>query len=251
MTLKAFELLEKKGFEKADGSWYELTSSIDKEEGLFLNKLISENKPNRSLEIGCAEGISSMVICESIGPDGDHTILDPFQSTEWQNHGVNNLKKAGFNNFTIFEERSEFALPRLASEGNKYDFVFVDGWHTFDHVLVEFFYINKMLNVGGVVAFDDAALTGLNRLMRFISNYPNYEIIGSVSDKYVSGQRKMLNVMKRTVNALFSPLGTRLKQELLNDTVVRSDSALKIDGNVTAFKKTAEDDRGWAWYKPF
>jgi len=41
------------------------------------------------------------------------------------------------------------------AQGERIDFAFIDGAHTFDHVLVDFFYIDRMLNVGGIVAFDD------------------------------------------------------------------------------------------------
>lgn len=251
MALKVFEILDKNGFTMANGEWHELHSNIDQEEAEFLHKLITELKPKKSLEIGCAEGISSMVICESIGPDAHHTILDPFQSTDWKNNGINNLKNAGFNNFELFEQRSEFALPKMVEEGKKFDFVFVDGWHTFDHVLVEFFYINRMLNVGGIVAFDDVALTGLNRLMRWIYNYPNYECLGSVGDIPATAKRKQLNKVKKFMNNAFSALGQRVKEEVLHSTVIHSDEELGLTGSVAAFKKTAEDDRDWAWYKPF
>lgn len=251
MSLKVFDILEKKGFTMPNGEWYEMHSCIDKDEALFLNKLIKDVQPKASLEIGCAEGMSSMTICESVGPDVKHIILDPFQSTDWKNNGINNLKNAGLNNFELLEERSEFVLPRFLEQGKKFDFVFVDGWHTFDHVLVEFFYINRMLNIGGVVAFDDIGLQGLNRTMRWISNYPNYECLGNAGDDYVTPRRKQLNTFKKFLNAAFTPLGERVKQEVLHDTVLRSDKELKLTGSVVAFKKTAEDDRDWAWYKPF
>lgn len=251
MGLKALDILEKNGFTAADGSWYTLTSNIDRKEATFLEKLITGLKPKTSLEIGCAEGLSSLVICECIGSDAQHTILDPNQTTEWKSYGITNLKNAGFNNFSLIEERSEFALPQLLKEGKKYDFVFVDGWHTFDHVLVEFFYINNLLNVGGIVAFDDTSLQGINKVMRYISHYPNYECLGTDGEYEPTSNRKMLNVFKKTVNALFTPFGNRIKTEVLNDSVLRTDDALKLVGSLTAFRKTAEDDRHWAWYKPF
>lgn len=193
-----------------------------------------------------------MVICESIGTGGKHTIIDAFQSTDWKNHGLYKLNRHGFNNYTLIEERSEFVLPQLLKEGKKYDFVFVDGWHTFDHVLLEFFYINNLLTVGGVVAFDDTALAGLNKVMRHISNYPNFECLGSVGGDYdKTTKRRTLNAVKKILNAVFSPLGNRIKKELLNDTVVRPDRELKIEGTVTAFRKTAEDKRHWALYESF
>jgi predicted O-methyltransferase YrrM len=251
MTLKAITILHNKGYKDANGNWVDLTSAIDHEEAMFLSQLVKDFNPQKTLEIGCAEGISSLAICESLGSNAHHTILDPFQSTQWKSSGINNLKAEGFKNFTLIEERSELALPQFLKEGKTFDFVFVDGWHTLDHVMVEFFYINRLLPVGGVVAFDDIALTGLNKLMRYISNYPNYKCVGSVGETEASSKRKMLNSIKKLFNGVFFFLPANIKKELLNDTVVRSDEKLQLNASVIAFQKTAEDDRGWAWYEMF
>lgn len=245
------EILKSDGFFLEDGNWYKLTSSISKVEADFLKGLINTCQPGATLEIGCAEGVSSMVICEAIGKENTHTILDPNQSGHWKNVGVNNLKKSGLDNYTLIEDYSEFVLPGLLKEGRQYDFIFVDGWHTFDHVLLEFFYINRLLNIGGIVAFDDVALLPLNRVMRYISNYPNFEIVGAAGEFYESPKRKSLDKIKKAVNLITAPFGTKLKKELLSDSVIRSSESLKINGSIAAFKKTANDERGWAWYESF
>ena len=244
-------MLEKNGFNLEDDTWHQLTSSISLVEAGFLRTLINTYNPTSTLEIGCAEGVSSMVICEAIDGENIHTILDPNQSGHWKNMGVNNLKKSGLNNYTLIEDYSEFVLPALLKEGRQFDFIFVDGWHTFDHVLLEFFYINRLLSIGGIVAFDDVALLPLNRVMRYISNYPNFEIVGAAGEFYESPKRKSLDKLKKVVNIITTPFGTKLKKEFLSDSVVRSSESLKINGSIAAFKKTANDERGWAWYESF
>ena len=245
------DIIAKNGFTLENGQWYTLTSAISRPEAEFLKGIISSNKFSETLEIGCAEGVSSMVICETIGKNSTHTILDPNQSGYWENMGVTNLKKYGLNNYNLIEEYSEFALPQLLKEHKQYDFIFVDGWHTFDHVLLEFFYINRLLSIGGIVAFDDVALVSLNRVMRYISNYPNFEIVGAAGEFYESENRKLLDKVKRVINLLATPLGSKLKKEFLSDTVVRSNQSLKVDGSIAAFRKTSNDSRGWAWYEAF
>jgi len=68
-----------------------------------------------------------------------HTIIDAFQSTYFNNIGVGNLKKANLNIYDLIEAYTEIALPQLLSDVKKYDFCFIDGNHTFDRVLVDFF----------------------------------------------------------------------------------------------------------------
>lgn len=119
-----------------------LHSSIDREEVNFLSNLIIKNNLKKSIEIGCAMGVSSLAICDAIdhnSKDSHHIIVDPFQSTDWQSIGVTNLKKAGFENYSLYEEKSEFVLPSLVKNNTKVDFGFIDGWHTFDHTLIDFF----------------------------------------------------------------------------------------------------------------
>lgn len=249
--MKALDLIAAKGFTDAQGVFTALHSSVTGVEVAYLQELITLCRPSRTLEVGCAQGVSSLAICESIGPDAHHTIIDAFQSTEWKGHGLHNLHMAGFTNFRLLEQRSEFALPALCAEGAGFDFVFVDGWHTFDHVMVEFFYIDRMLPVGGIVAFDDTSLVGLNRLMRYITRYPGYTCLGSRGDQETTPARRMLNALRALIGALSLPLGGRIRSELLHDAVLRPDARIGLAGSMTAFRKTAPDARGWAWYEPF
>ena len=129
---------------------------------LFRNVSL-ESKAATSIEIGCAYGISSIFICLALseinGSNFSHTILDPYQyrDDKWCGIGMENIKRSGFSdNVQLLEKGSELALPELLANNQSYRFGFIDGWHTFDHCLMDFFYINKMLEVGGVICFDDA-----------------------------------------------------------------------------------------------
>src|SRR5687768_10624915 len=93
------------------GKEYVLNSNIDKEEGKFLENLILENGFKNSIEIGCAYGISSLYICGALQNSNSlHTIIDPFQAIEWNNIGVDQLRKAGVINFRLIEKCSEISL---------------------------------------------------------------------------------------------------------------------------------------------
>lgn len=48
------------------GNIYTLHSSISHDEGEFIWRLIRDNAIDRSIEVGCAFGVSSLYICDAL-----------------------------------------------------------------------------------------------------------------------------------------------------------------------------------------
>jgi len=237
----------------SSGNLYPLDSNIDTREGAFLQQLIEKYQPKRTIEIGCAYGISSLYICAALGkiPGAHHTILDPVQSTYWKNIGVSNLRKANINYFELLEQPSEIALPGLLKEGAAFDFGFIDGNHTLDHTLIDFFYLNRMMQPGGIIVIDDIGMPGINKIVRYILNYPCYQLIGSV-ETTVSGKRQVFDAMiKAPFRLVAGLLPKKIKYEVFAGNVIKSDSELKLQTSMVALQKTAADERSWNWYEAF
>ena len=96
--------------------------------------------------------------------------------------GLHNVKRAGFNDRYFFhEEQSQVVLPRLDAAGTRIQFALIDGWHTFDHTLVDFFFIDRMLDVGGIIVLDDVGYPSICRLCHFILANRNYSTFDVVS----------------------------------------------------------------------
>jgi predicted O-methyltransferase YrrM len=251
----ADQLIDSRVVVDNDGNSYPLHSEIKKSEGELLARVITENKCRKGIEIGCAYGISSLYICSALSKaeSPSHTILDPFQS-EWKSIGTLNLKRAGFDFYTLMEERSEFALPDLLKRGSTFDFAFIDGWHTFDHVLLDFFYINRMLAVGGVVVFHDVDMPSIKRLLRYVLRYPAYELIASIEGVTypVSWKRRAFETL------VLSPLSfigrlipSRIVHELLSDRLIERDRDLGLTATMVAIRKISADERDWRWFAEF
>ena len=181
-----------------------------------------------------------------------HTIIDPFQQEQWKNIGITNLKRCNLTFYRFIKELSEIALPELLKNNEEFDFAFIDGWHTFDQALLDFFYINRMLKIGGTVVFDDTDLPSINRVVRYVTNYPNYVFIGNIG-RNITIKRKIFNIVKTPLTLISKaiPEHKNLKHEIFSHTIIDSDRKLKLQSSMIAFKKIAEDKRAWDWYEPF
>jgi predicted O-methyltransferase YrrM len=229
--------------------------AVDPEEGALLQRIVDDIKPVRSLEIGCAYGVSSLYICEALSrlPSRSasakanlarHIVVDPFQSTQWRGIGMKNISDAGFAPLVDFrEQRSEVALPRLLEEGVTLDFAFVDGWHTFDQVMVEFYFINRLLRVGGVIAFDDANRRSINRVVRHALTYPAYRVYAT--ERGASERPTVLGRSRRALTRVAAISG------ILRPDFLRKDWDLGILGTCVAIQKVADDKRSSGWDRAF
>jgi predicted O-methyltransferase YrrM len=228
------------------GKKHQLHSAIDQKEGQFLSSIIQADPAIRNtLEVGCAYGLSSLFIASAIRgrPSAAHTIIDPFQRSQWDGVGIQNLKAAGIDFYQLIEANSELALPGLleAHEG-QFDFIFVDGWHTFDHTLLDCFYATRLLRVGGVLAIDDVGYPSVKRVVNFLKNYPCYEQVGSVGEKISTSWKKSL------VRSMMSPIKKKTWENILSSRLYRSvfdDQRARM----VALRKVQEDRRNWDWHE--
>lgn len=224
---------------------------ISKEEGDFIRNIIENNNITKTIEIGCAYGMSSLFICLGLSKKKSkyHTIIDPFQSAHWKNIGVDNLKKAGVDYFEIIEERSELALPKLLNEGKKFDFGFIDGWHTFDHTLIDFFYINKMLSVNGIIIIDDVTYPSINKLMGYLSQYPSIEVIGTID--VFSPRRELEKILTFPLKLLSFFLPFSISSRIFSGRIAQNKRNFKLNTSMIALKKVKEDERSYDWFRQF
>lgn len=225
---------------------YRLHSNMQPDEGELIQKVIATVKPSTTLETGMAYGISSLYVCDALSKLSKpvrHIAIDPGQSTDWHGIGRFNVQQAGFEKMVqIIEQGSEIALPRLLADGTRIEFAIIDGWHTFDHALIDFFYINRMLSVGGVVLLDDVNYESIHKLVRYLLHYPAYkmiEVVGTPKQPPSAFGRLRLGLAKTTLAKTF------LREDLLNRPWDRG------WGSCVALQKITPDERPFDWYVDF
>lgn len=223
----------------AKGNTYNHTvSSITYETGMLLYDFIRTFKPEKTLEIGLAYGISTLFICQAHRDNGTgcHTAIDPFQEVAYKSIGLLNIKRANLKDlFQFHQVPSDEILPQFCKQKKTFDFAFIDGNHCFDYAFVDFFFIDKLLSIGGQIAFDDLWMPGVRKVVSFVLKNKPYKLIHSPS-KYSTPIWKHL--LKTGRRILQNPFG--------RDWVIKS-----IPQNVAFLKKIGDDNRDWKFHRDF
>jgi predicted O-methyltransferase YrrM len=153
---------------------------------IALRALMLELKPERTLEIGMAFGGSTLTFSQSHKdlkrePLKQHTAIDPAQSKYSDDTGRLLLENAGLRGYVeVIEAYSSQAMPWLVAEGRRFQMAYIDGSHQFEDVLMDFVFTHEMLEVGGIILFDDSTDSHVAKVLRFLeANYD--EIYAPVS----------------------------------------------------------------------
>jgi predicted O-methyltransferase YrrM len=245
----------------ADGSTIPLNSEVSAEEGFALQKLIRLYKPRVTLEVGLAYGVSALFICEALAEvKGEkHIVIDPYQlgvrsldfiagpshtmRVGFDGLGLANLDRAGYTRLVEYHNEPSYrALPALEAAGQRIDFAFIDGWHTFDYVMVDFFYVDRMLRVGGIMVLDDTGYPAIRKLARYIATHRSYSAVGGGAGTPTSLKRRLFNALTAVLRV---PLLSGATRRLVRADVLEPDASLGVPpGNFIAFQKTGEDVLG-------
>jgi predicted O-methyltransferase YrrM len=230
----------------ADGVVMALHSEVSPDEGALLSELVRRTpRITKTLEIGCATGLSTLHICDALKdrPGARHYAIDPFQMQQWHGAGVKALERAGLRHCVeLIESKSEVALPQLlTAHENTFDLVFIDGWHTFDHTLIDCFYSLRLLGVGGYLAIDDCDMASVGKVVSYLRRYPCLRQVAEHTDY---PQNPVLNALCHITR--FTPITLSMRHHLpepLQKLVRRP--------NMIVFEKTCTDMRSWNWYASF
>lgn len=157
-----------------------LSAGMREQEYERLRELLAKFQPQDCLEIGMANGGSSVVICQAIREQGEgrHRAIDPFQTVlnGFNGRGLEAVRKAGLtDSFELIEDFDYLALPKLVTNRQQFDFILIDGWHSFDYTFVDIFYADLLLKVGGVLAVHDSGWPSVYRACRFLETHKPYE----------------------------------------------------------------------------
>lgn len=145
------------------------------DEGDFIHSLIVRHGLTRCLETGFGTGSTAIYMLHATRATNGRVTSVDWSPTRFNEIGRANIAMTpDITRHCLIEEKSETVLPRLYLADEMFDFVFVDGWKAFDHLVFEAFLLNRMLPVGGVVFYDDANNQSVRRVIALLKVYYGY-----------------------------------------------------------------------------
>jgi predicted O-methyltransferase YrrM len=176
------EMLECRSTYTMAGDQIPIGSNIPLAYAEALYEAVLQIRPSVVLEVGMAFGISSLAILSALRDstqNGKLISIDPHQcSGGWKGAGVAAVARAALNEWhEMIQDYDYNVLPRLLASGLKIDLAYIDGWHTFDYAFLDWWYVNKMLPVGGVVGFNDCGWPAIDKVIRFVLTHRKYSEI--------------------------------------------------------------------------
>ena len=178
----------------ADGRLHDIdeTTRIAVAEGVTLFSLCVADRVASTLEIGLAYGFSTVFLLAALEATGGgtHTAIDPFQMTDW--HGIGSTRAAELTgtsavltpgSFRWIEARSGPALIDLERAGSTFGLTFIDGYHRFDDVLVDFTLSARMCPPGGLIVLHDMWLHSVTAVASFVRHdRPDFAEVATACD---------------------------------------------------------------------
>ena len=136
---------------------------------LFLDQRLQAGM--RTLETG--SGISTIVFANKgarhtcIAPDAEQVALIQRYCAQ---HAIATQE------LEFILETSEDALPRLPQQ-EVYDLALIDGRHGFPNPIIDWYYIARVLKIGGLLVIDDLHILTCELLVNFLRAEPDWAIV--------------------------------------------------------------------------
>lgn len=236
-----------------------MRSVIPYDEGLALYHWIRQQQVHTSLEIGMAYGLSTLFMCQAHADNnlqGQHIAMDPAQSKVFGNIGLLNIQRAGLEQWLEFYEAPSYAiLPKLQEKGTQFDFIFIDGMHTFDYTLVDFFYSDLLLRTGGGLVLDDIWMPSIRKVLTYVVRNRQYCLEPDLFYMRQPFYKRLWQALTQGKNRkhMWGMNGRQWRQNPLDLSIYWTALYFSLKGGLKywGLRKTGADNRGWDYHVAF
>jgi len=135
-------------------------------------RLIQRSAPEggTTLETGC--GASTVVFAAS---GANHTAISPDPDEHRRVREYCEQIGVDHSRLTLVVGLSDEVLPGLPAE-RAIDVAFIDGAHSFPYPAIDWYYVTRMLKIGGQLIFDDVPIPAVAPLFRHMNLEPNWRL---------------------------------------------------------------------------
>ena len=179
------------------------------EEGDLLYLLLQEIEGEACLEMGFHTGSTALYMANAVAARDGRVTSVCLDVGKDATRGKKLLSDNGFSaRHRLIQINSNRAVPELFLANEKFDFIFMDGWKTLDHLMMELYYINQMLCTGGAIVFDDSFMPSVRAAIRLLKRYYGYTEV----DYKMYRQTKKLRLFQiLTSRTLYRPYRALIK----------------------------------------
>ena len=118
-----------------------------------LKQIVKEHSPGGILEIGTFKGATTLRFCKW-APDAVVTTVD--KNGENQDIALTLLHMFRCDDRVTFHRSDSISwLAKQIRFGPKWDFILLDSYHTYAHVMAEFAFSLQLINPPGIIMLDD------------------------------------------------------------------------------------------------
>jgi predicted O-methyltransferase YrrM len=226
----------------SDGVETPLLGNVSLTDAERLYEVVRALRPEVTLELGFAHGISSLAIVQALEDNGrgTHHVVDPFENRVFGGVGLTNLARAGLRDRVVFHESyAEEVVPSLP----RASFAFIDSSHLFDLTLMDFILVDKRLDIGGIIGFHDLWLPGLVKALRYIVTNRKYRVHNDIPTQPTPAKWRIGNAIVRRIphaGFVFRPEVMELSMDDLG-----------LVQQMTFVEKLGDDTRNWDFYRSF
>ena len=135
--------------------------------GLFLGALIKMAKYKTVLEVGVFEGETTQHLINALPQGGQYVGID---INDYRTRATKATMSDGSKAIDFILGNSLEELSKLPS--NHFDLIFVDGDHSWEHIVKEFKLVEKVIARGGVIVYHDTIhLEGPRKLVEYAAHF--------------------------------------------------------------------------------
>lgn len=172
------QIIETNSVQHPSGKVLPLNSAISVAEANALYRVLRKCQPETCIEVGMAYGVSTLTILTALKDNGKGRLISIDPYPDWQSGmevALANVERTGLSHLHMHIREPSFrGLPKLLTDGLSIEFAYIDGWHSFDHVFVDFFFCDQMLKEGGIIGFDDTGWRSVFRVIQFVRTHRKY-----------------------------------------------------------------------------